>query len=112
MSSTSINSTLSEAVVRLAPPDLEFAEIPGTAVMQASFRSVLSFLDAPNSTPRRPASVSPGDLRRRRRGQRRATAGFLRHCMEEYAAFVQRVLDAGSSGHIGDEHPVWLKQDQ
>ena len=31
-----------------------------------------------------------------------ATAKFLRHYMEEYGAFVQRVLDANAPGHIGD----------
>jgi chromate reductase len=34
-----------------------------------------------------------------------ATAAFLRHYMEEYGAFVQRVLAANAPGHIGDPHP-------
>lgn len=33
------------------------------------------------------------------------TAKFLRHYMEEYAAFVQRVLAANAPGHIGDLEP-------
>lgn len=60
----SINRTLAKALIKLAPADLEFTEIQapwrkptgiigaspgsiGTAVMQSSMRSVLSFLDAP-----------------------------------------------------------------
>jgi chromate reductase len=30
------------------------------------------------------------------------TAKFLRHYMDEYAAFVARVLAANAPGHIGD----------
>ncbi|MEN3343781.1 MAG: hypothetical protein V7635_357, partial [Arthrobacter sp.] len=33
------------------------------------------------------------------------TAQFLRHYMEEFAAFVQRVLAANAPGHIGDDDP-------
>lgn len=33
------------------------------------------------------------------------TAKFLRHYMEEYAAFVERVLAANAPGHIGDLEP-------
>ena len=31
-----------------------------------------------------------------------STAQFLRHYMDEYCAFVQRVLAVGAPGHIGD----------
>ena len=34
-----------------------------------------------------------------------STAAFLRHYMEEYAAFVQRVLAANAPGRIGDQNP-------
>jgi chromate reductase, NAD(P)H dehydrogenase (quinone) len=34
-----------------------------------------------------------------------ATADFLRHFMEEYDAFVQRVLSVTAPGHIGDKLP-------
>lgn len=34
-----------------------------------------------------------------------ATADFLRHFMEEYDAFVQRVLSVTAPGHIGDRLP-------
>jgi chromate reductase len=34
-----------------------------------------------------------------------ATAKFLRHYMEEYCAFVQRVLPANAQGHIGGLEP-------
>ena len=33
------------------------------------------------------------------------TASLLRHYMEEYSAFVQRVLAANAPGHIGDQEP-------
>ena len=33
------------------------------------------------------------------------TRTFLRHYMEEYSAFVQRVLAANAPGHIGDDDP-------
>lgn len=74
----------------------------GTAVMQASMRSVLSFLDAPQlNAPEAYITFKPdvftadGDVRDE------ATAGFLRHFMGEYCAFVQRVLDVNAPGHIG-----------
>ncbi|WP_127131671.1 NADPH-dependent FMN reductase [Georgenia sp. SYP-B2076] len=77
----------------------------GTAVMQSSMRSVLSFLDAPqlNSpeayiTFRAEAFGEDGDVKDE------STATFLRHYMDEYGAFVERVLDANASGHIGDQH--------
>lgn len=74
----------------------------GTAVMQASMRSVLSFLDAPQLTApeayitfdaevfSEDGAVSDG-----------STEQFLRQYMEEYYAFVQRVLAANAPGHIG-----------
>jgi chromate reductase len=75
----------------------------GTAVMQSSMRSVLSFLDAPQlNSPeayiRFVPEVFPGG------GQvtDASTREFLGHYMSEYAAFVERVLAAGAPGHIGD----------
>jgi chromate reductase len=191
LSSTSINRTLSKALIKLAPAGLEFTEIPirdlplysqdydaafppaaqalkdavsasdgilfvspeynrsipgalknaidwasrpwgtnsfarkptgiigaspggiGTAVMQASFRSVLSFLDAPQlNAPEAYIRFLPEVYGEDGEVNDPATADFLRHYMEEYAAFVQRVLDAGASGHIGDEHPVQGRQDR
>jgi hypothetical protein len=38
------------------------------------------------------------------------TAQFLRHYMEEYCAFVQRVLAANAPGHIGEEAADARKQ--
>jgi chromate reductase len=82
----------------------------GTAVMQSSMRSVLSFLDAPQlNAPEAyitydPEAYGPG-------GEVRdaGTAQVLRHYMEEYCAFVQRVLDANAPGHIGDPDPESAK---
>lgn len=78
----------------------------GTAVMQSSMRSVLSFLDAPQLnapeayiTFRDDVFSNDGEVRDE------ATAKFLRHFMEEYGAFVQRVLAVTAPGHIGDRLP-------
>lgn len=72
--------------------------------MQSSMRAVLSFLDAPQlNAPEAyvkfgaDAFGDDGEVRDEH------TATFLRHYMEEYSAFVQRVLDANASGHIGDQ---------
>ncbi|RAM35606.1 NADPH-dependent FMN reductase [Arthrobacter globiformis] len=78
----------------------------GTAVMQSSMRAVLSFLDAPQlNAPEAYVKFNPdvfgsdGDVKDE------STAAFLRHYMEEYCAFVQRVLAANAPGHIGDPEP-------
>lgn len=75
----------------------------GTAVMQSNMRSVLSFLNAPQlNAPEAYITFDPevfgedGDVRSE------STAQFLTHYMEEYAAFVERVLAANAPGHIGD----------
>jgi len=77
----------------------------GTAVMQSSMRGVLSFLDAPQlNAPEAyirfdPHAYGPdGEIRDE------ATEAFLRHYMDEFGAFVERVLSVGP-GHIGDDHP-------
>lgn len=82
----------------------------GTAVMQSSMRSVLSFLDAPQlNSPeayvRFEAEVfgEDGEIKDE------ATKAFLSHYMEEYAAFVARVLYVNAPGHIGDDHPASRK---
>jgi len=184
LSSTSINRTLAKALIRLAPADLEFSEIPikdlplysqdydaayppeaqalkdavagsdgilfvspeynrsipgalknaidwgsrpwgansfarkptgiigaspggiGTAVMQSSMRSVLSFLDAPQlNAPEAYIKFEPEIYGDDGAVNNPDTEAFLKHYMEEYGAFVQRVLDASASGHIGDENP-------
>ena len=191
LSSTSINRKLAKALIRLAPADLEFTEIPirdlplyspdydaayppeaqalkdavaasdgilfvspeynrsipgalknaidwgsrpwgansfarkptgiigaspggiGTAVMQSSFRSVLSFLDAPQlNAPEAYIRFVPEIYGDDGEVSDASTADFLRHYMEEYGGFVQRVLDANASGHIGDEHPDERKLDR
>lgn len=74
----------------------------GTAVMQASMRSVLSFLDAPQlNAPEAYITFKPEAFGPDGECTDEETAGFLRHYMEEYSAFVQRVL-AVAPGHIGD----------
>jgi hypothetical protein len=78
----------------------------GTAVMQSSMRSVLSFLDAPQlNSPEACISVDPVAYGEDGEVKNEGTRQFLRHYLGEYAAFVARVLDATSAGHIGDEHP-------
>ena len=184
LSSTSINRTLSTALIALAPEELEFTEIPirnlplynpdfdadfppagrtlkaaidssdgilfvspeynrsipgalknaidwgsrpwgtnsfarkptgiigaspggiGTAVMQSSMRSVLSFLDAPQlNSPEAYISFDAAAYGPNGEVTDEGTRSFLRHYMEEYSAFVQRVLTANAPGHIGDEDP-------
>jgi chromate reductase len=78
----------------------------GTAVMQSSMRAVLSFLDAPQlNAPEAYIRFVPEIYGDDGSVSDPSTADFLRHYMEEYSAFVQRVLDANGRGHIGDEHP-------
>ncbi|MFD1212639.1 NADPH-dependent FMN reductase [Arthrobacter sp. GCM10027362] len=76
----------------------------GTAVMQSSMRSVLSFLDAPQlNSPEAYIKFDPQVFGNDGEVRDESTEKFLRHYMEEYAAFVQRVLDANAAGHIGDQ---------
>jgi chromate reductase, NAD(P)H dehydrogenase (quinone) len=184
LASGSINRTLSEALIKLAPEDLEFTEIPikdlplysydydadfppegralkdaiegsdgilfvspeynrsipgalknaidwgsrpwgtnsfarkptgiigaspgsiGTAVMQSSMRAVLSFLDAPQlNAPEAYVKFNSDIFGSDGEVKDESTAAFLRHYMEEYGAFVQRVLAANAPGHIGDPEP-------
>jgi chromate reductase len=78
----------------------------GTAVMQSSMRSVLSFLDAPQlNSPEAYVRFDPEAYGDAGEVKDEHTAQFLRHYMEEFAAFVQRVLAANAPGHIGDDDP-------
>jgi len=75
----------------------------GTAVMQASMRSVLSFLDAPQmNAPEAYIKFDPEVFGEDGEVRDESTAEFLRHFMEEYCAFVERVLAVTAPGHIGD----------
>jgi chromate reductase, NAD(P)H dehydrogenase (quinone) len=78
----------------------------GTAVMQSSFRSVLSFLDAPQlNAPEAYIRFDPEIYGDDGEVKNADTETFRRHYMEEFGAFVERVLAANAPGHIGDEHP-------
>jgi len=78
----------------------------GTAVMQSSMRSVLSFLDAPQlNSPEAYIQFNTDVFTADGEVTNQGTRDFLRHYMEEYSAFVQRVLAANAPGHIGDAHP-------
>ncbi len=78
----------------------------GTAVMQASMRSVLSFLDAPQlNAPEAYITYVPDHFGPGGEVRDETTAGFLRHFMDEYKAFVERVLAVNAPGHIGDPDP-------
>lgn len=182
LASGSINRTLSKALISLAPPELEFTEIPigdlplyssdfdsnyppvgqalkdaiaaadgvlfvtpeynrsipgalknaidwasrpwgtnsfarkpagiigaspggiGTAVMQSSMRSVLSFLDAPQlNSPEAYITFNAADFGDDGEVKNDRTKEFLKHYMDEYGAFVARVLAVNAPGHIGDE---------
>ena len=75
----------------------------GTAVMQSSMRSVLSFLDAPQlNSPEAYIRFDPEVFGADGEVASAETEAFLRHYMEEYGAFVARVLAANAPGHIGD----------
>ena len=75
----------------------------GTAVMQAQMRSVLSFLDAPQlNSPEAYITFKPEAFGEDGQVHDDSTRQFLAHYMDEYAAFVRRVLDANAQGHIGD----------
>lgn len=83
----------------------------GTAVMQASMRSVLSFLDAPQlNSPEAYIQFSAEVFTDDGEVTNDGTRKFLRHYMEEYSAFVQRVLAGNAPGHIGDADPISRKQ--
>lgn len=74
----------------------------GTAVMQASMRSVLSFLDAPQlNAPEAYITFDPEVFGEDGSVSDPSTEQFLRDYMSEYCAFVQRVLAANAPGHIG-----------
>jgi chromate reductase len=78
----------------------------GTALMQSSMRAVLSFLDAPQlNAPEAYVKFGPGVFGDDGEVKDESTAAFLRHYMEEYGAFVERVLAANAPGHIGDLDP-------
>ena len=78
----------------------------GTAVMQASMRSVLSFLDAPQlNAPEAYITFDPESYGPDGEVKDESTANFLGHYMSEYAAFVERVLSSTLPGHMGDADP-------
>ncbi|MEV7619055.1 NADPH-dependent FMN reductase [Microbacterium sp. NPDC089321] len=75
----------------------------GTAVMQSSMRGVLSFLNAPQlNAPEAYITFKPEVYGPDGEVKDEGTATFLRHYMEEYAAFVERVLSSTLPGHMGD----------
>jgi len=77
----------------------------GTAVMQSSMRGVLSFLNAPQlNAPEAYIKFDPNVFGSDGAIKDEGMQAFLRHYMEEYGAFVERVLSSGP-GHIGDDHP-------
>ena len=78
----------------------------GTAVMQSSMRSVLSFLDAPQlNAPEAYITFKPEVYGDDGEVADEGTEKFLRHYMDEYAAFVERVLSVTLPGHVGDSDP-------
>lgn len=78
----------------------------GTAVMQSSMRSVLSFLDAPQlNSPEVYIHFDPEVYGADGTVSNESTAQFLGHYMSEYSAFVARVLSSALPGHMGDSDP-------
>ncbi|MBN6192749.1 MULTISPECIES: NADPH-dependent FMN reductase [Microbacterium] len=75
----------------------------GTAVMQSSMRSVLSFLNAPQlNAPEAYITFRPEVFGADGEVHDEGTRDFLAHYMEEYGAFVERVLSLTAPGHVGD----------
>lgn len=75
----------------------------GTAVMQSSMRSVLSFLNAPQlNAPEAYLTYRPEMFGPDGTVEDDSTKKFLEHYMEEYAAFIERVLSLTAPGHVGD----------
>jgi chromate reductase len=75
----------------------------GTAVMQSSMRSVLSFLNAPQlNAPEAYITFKPEVFADDGQVSDAGTEQFLTHYMSEYAAFVERVLSLTAPGHVGD----------
>ncbi len=82
----------------------------GTAVMQSSMRSVLSFLDAPQlNSPEAYIRFDSESFGEDGEIKSEDTRAFLKHYMDEYCAFVQRVLSVTAPGHIGDDDPASRK---
>lgn len=78
----------------------------GTAVMQSSMRGVLSFLDAPQlNAPEAYITFDPDVYGDDGSVKNESTEQFLRHYMDEYKAFVERVLSSSLPGHVGDSDP-------
>lgn len=76
----------------------------GTAVMQSSMRSVLSFLNAPQlNAPEAYITFKPEVFGSEGEVSDASTEQFLSHYMSEYAAFVERVLSLTAPGHVGDQ---------
>lgn len=75
----------------------------GTAVMQSSMRSVLSFLNAPQlNAPEAYLTYRPEMFGPDGTVEDDSTKKFLEHYMEEYAAFIERMLSLTAPGHVGD----------
>jgi len=75
----------------------------GTAVMQSSMRSVLSFLNAPQlNAPEAYITFDPDVFTADGEVRNEGMETFLAHYMSEYAAFVERVLSLTAPGHVGD----------
>jgi chromate reductase len=75
----------------------------GTAVMQSAMRPVLAFLDAPQLTaPEAYLTYSPEVYGEDGTVHDESTKKFLTHYLDEYTAFVTRVL-TNAPGHIGEQ---------
>jgi chromate reductase len=75
----------------------------GTAVMQSSMRSVLSFLNAPQlNAPEAYIRFVAENFGPDGEVRDEGTKEFLTHYMSEYAAFIERVLSLTAPGHVGD----------
>ena len=81
----------------------------GTAIMQSSMRSVMSFLEMPQlNAPEGYITFNSADFRDDGEVTNEGTADFLRYYMEEYGAFVRRLLTLSSPRYDREESSLDL----
>jgi chromate reductase len=80
----------------------------GTAIMQSSMRSVMSFLDMPQlNSPEGYIKFDAGDFRDDGEVTNEGTADFLRLFMSEYGTFVRRLLAPSGARQATDDLPLY-----
>jgi hypothetical protein len=91
-------------LIKLAPDDLEFTEIAIKDLPLYSYDYDADFPPA-GRAPEAYVKFNPAFFADDGTVTDEGAADFLRQYMEEYGAFVERVLAANAPGHIGDLKP-------